>query len=71
VLEIGMNYKGEMDILAGRQPDYGLITNIGCAHIGPCLMDAIAAEKRFYALQGQAVRLCTKMSVIFNFWQTV
>jgi len=48
VLEMGMNYKGEMDILAGIvQPHYGIITNIGKAHIGPLgSMDMIAAEKK-------------------------
>ena len=48
VLEMGMNYKGEMDILAGIvKPDYAIITNIGRAHIGPLgSMDAIAAEKK-------------------------
>jgi UDP-N-acetylmuramoyl-tripeptide--D-alanyl-D-alanine ligase len=47
VLEMGMNRKGEMDLLAEiARPSYGVITNIGTAHIGLLgSREAIAAEK--------------------------
>jgi UDP-N-acetylmuramoyl-tripeptide--D-alanyl-D-alanine ligase len=48
VFEMGMNRKGEMDILADiARPDIAVITNIGTAHIGLVgSRDAIAAEKK-------------------------
>lgn len=48
VFEMGMNRRGEMDILAEIvRPDYGVITNIGTAHIGLIgSVEGIAAEKK-------------------------
>lgn len=48
VLEMGMNKRGEMALLAGiARPEIGLITNIGSAHIGKLgSMEALASEKR-------------------------
>ena len=48
VFEMGMNRRGEMDILADIvRPDLALITNVGTAHIGLLgSRDAIAAEKK-------------------------
>lgn len=48
VFEMGMNRRGEMDILADiMKPRYVIITNIGSAHIGLLgSRDAIADEKR-------------------------
>ena len=48
VFEMGMNRKGEMDILADIvRPDYAVITNIGTAHIGLIgSVEGIAAEKK-------------------------
>jgi UDP-N-acetylmuramoyl-tripeptide--D-alanyl-D-alanine ligase len=48
VFEMGMNRRGEMDILADIvRPDLALITNVGNAHIGLLgSRDAIAAEKK-------------------------
>ncbi|MFP4563630.1 MAG: UDP-N-acetylmuramoyl-tripeptide--D-alanyl-D-alanine ligase [Spirochaetia bacterium] len=48
VFELGINRKGEMDVLADIvNPDYALITNIGRAHIGLLGSQyAIAAEKK-------------------------
>ena len=48
VFEMGVNHRGEMDILADiLRPDYALITNIGSAHIGLLgSRAAIAEEKR-------------------------
>ena len=48
IFEMGMNRKGEINELANVLcPDYGVITNIGSAHIGILgSKDAIAAEKK-------------------------
>jgi UDP-N-acetylmuramoyl-tripeptide--D-alanyl-D-alanine ligase len=48
VFEMGMNRRGEMDVLAELvRPDLALITNVGTAHIGLLgSRDAIAAEKK-------------------------
>jgi UDP-N-acetylmuramoyl-tripeptide--D-alanyl-D-alanine ligase len=48
VFEMGMNRRGEMDVLADIvRPDLALITNVGTAHIGLLgSRDAIAAEKK-------------------------
>ena len=48
VFEMGMNRRGEMDVLADIvRPDLALITNVGTAHIGLLgSYDAIAAEKK-------------------------
>ena len=48
VFEMGINYPGEMDILADVfGPEFGLFTNIGSAHIGILKSkDNIALEKR-------------------------
>lgn len=48
VFEMGMNRKGEMDILADIvRPEYAVITNIGSAHIGLIgSVEGIAAEKK-------------------------
>jgi UDP-N-acetylmuramoyl-tripeptide--D-alanyl-D-alanine ligase len=48
VLEMGMNHRGEMDVLTGIvKPDLALVTNIGTAHIGLLGSEhAIAAEKK-------------------------
>jgi UDP-N-acetylmuramoyl-tripeptide--D-alanyl-D-alanine ligase len=48
VFEMGMNRRGEMDVLSDIvRPDYALITNVGTAHIGILgSRDAIAAEKK-------------------------
>ena len=48
VLEMGMNRRGEMDVLADIvRPDLGLITNIGTAHIGILgSQEGIAKEKK-------------------------
>lgn len=48
VFEMGMNRKGEMDVLAEIvRPDYAVITNIGSAHIGLIgSKENIAAEKK-------------------------
>jgi UDP-N-acetylmuramoyl-tripeptide--D-alanyl-D-alanine ligase len=48
VFEMGMNHRGEMDVLADIvRPDCALITNVGTAHIGLLgSLDAIAAEKK-------------------------
>ncbi len=48
VLEMGMNHRGEMDVLADLvRPDLALVTNIGTAHIGLLgSQEAIAAEKK-------------------------
>jgi len=48
VLEMGMNKRGEMALLAGiARPEIGLITNIGSAHLGKLgSVEALAAEKR-------------------------
>ncbi len=48
VFEMGMNHRGEMDVLVDIvRPDLAAITNIGTAHIGFLgTRDAIAAEKR-------------------------
>ena len=48
VLEMGMNHKGEMDVLADIvRPDLALITNIGTAHVGILgSREMVAREKR-------------------------
>jgi UDP-N-acetylmuramoyl-tripeptide--D-alanyl-D-alanine ligase len=48
VMEMGMNHRGEMDILADIvRPDLALVTNIGTAHVGLLgSREAIAAEKK-------------------------
>lgn len=47
VFEMGVNHPGEMDqMVEVLSPDYGLITNVGTAHIGPLgSREGIAAEK--------------------------
>jgi len=53
VFEMGMNHRGEMDVLADiARPDAALITNIGTAHIGLLgSQEEIAKEKkRIFAL---------------------
>ncbi len=47
VFEMGMNHPGEMDILVDiLNPDFGILTNIGTAHIGLLgSQDRIAEEK--------------------------
>lgn len=48
VFEMGINYPGEMDILASvYEPDYALVTNVGTAHVGVLggTRAHIAAEK--------------------------
>ncbi|HUX36569.1 MAG TPA: Mur ligase family protein, partial [Rectinemataceae bacterium] len=61
VFEMGMNRRGEMDELAAMyEPDYGLITNIGTAHIGILgSRQAIAEEKKriFSRFDGRQVGL--------------
>ncbi len=61
VFEMGMNRRGEMDELASMyEPDYGLITNIGTAHIGILgSRQAIAEEKKriFSRFDGRQVGL--------------
>ena len=48
VFEMGVNRRGEMDVLADiARPDCALITNIGTAHIGPLgSQEGIAREKK-------------------------
>jgi UDP-N-acetylmuramoyl-tripeptide--D-alanyl-D-alanine ligase len=48
VFEMGINRRGEMDLLAGiARPEAVLITNIGTAHIGPLgSQEGIAREKK-------------------------
>jgi UDP-N-acetylmuramoyl-tripeptide--D-alanyl-D-alanine ligase len=48
VFEMGVNRRGEMDVLAGiARPQAVLITNIGTAHIGPLgSQEGIAREKK-------------------------
>ncbi len=48
VFEMGMNRPGEIALLAGLvEPDIGLITNIGCAHVGMVGTEHdVALEKR-------------------------
>lgn len=48
VLEMGMNKRGEIALLAEiARPEIGLVTNIGSAHVGKLgSMEALAAEKR-------------------------
>jgi UDP-N-acetylmuramoyl-tripeptide--D-alanyl-D-alanine ligase len=48
VFEMGVNRRGEMDVLAGiARPEAVLITNIGTAHIGPLgSQEGIAREKK-------------------------
>jgi len=48
VLEMGMNKRGEMALLAEiARPEIGLVTNIGSAHVGKLgSVEALAAEKR-------------------------
>ncbi|MBI9103256.1 MAG: UDP-N-acetylmuramoyl-tripeptide--D-alanyl-D-alanine ligase [Spirochaetales bacterium] len=47
VLEMGMNYQGEMDILSNiYRPEVGVVTNIGTAHVGMLgSVENIAREK--------------------------
>ncbi len=48
IFEMGMNHRGEMDVLADIvRPDAGLVTNIGTAHIGLVgSQEEIASEKK-------------------------
>ena len=47
IFEMGINFKGEMDILAGiYKPEYAVITNIGTAHIGPLGSEKGIAEEK-------------------------
>ncbi len=57
VFEMGINRRGEMDVLAGIvRPEAVLITNIGTAHIGPLgSQEGIAREKKraFHGFNGR------------------
>ncbi len=71
VFEMGMNRKGEMDVLAEIvRPDYAVITNIGSAHIGLIgSKENIAAEKKhiFSYFDGRQTAFIYEKEPFFDF----
>ncbi|MFW6214741.1 MAG: UDP-N-acetylmuramoyl-tripeptide--D-alanyl-D-alanine ligase [Alkalispirochaetaceae bacterium] len=71
VFEMAMNNPGEMELLARIvRPHYGIITNIGSAHIGQLgSRDAIAAEKKaiFSQFDGTQIALLPREDEYFDY----